>query len=59
VARFQGRVIIVNGLFSSAQCGRHDARIAASVNYRDNEERLFIRCVGDQVIADDMKTQWP
>src|SRR5579863_5019642 len=41
---------------ASEDCG-HEARAAASVHHGDNPERLFIRRVGNEVVADDREPQ--
>ncbi len=44
---------------SSAQDGCHDPRIAATVEYSQDNEGFFIWCVRDQKIPYRMKPQWP
>ena len=45
--------------FSSPQDGRHDPGIATAVNYGDNEERLLLSRIGDEIIVDRLKPQRP
>ena len=42
-----------------AQKRRNDPRIAATVQYRQHNERPFIGCVRNQIIPHRIKTQWP
>jgi hypothetical protein len=44
-------------LFSSAQDCRDDAGAAATMNYRDHNDRLFIWGVCNKEIAHDLKAQ--
>ena len=44
-------------LFSFSQNRGHHARVAASVQYRDNPQGLFVRRIGDQVFTYDGEPQ--
>ena len=45
-------------LLARTQHSCNDAWIAPTINNGNDKQRFFFRCVGDQVIANNVESQW-
>jgi hypothetical protein len=54
----RSRFMNLAALLSSTQDCRHDAGAAATMNYRDHNDRLFVRRISNKEVVHNLKSQW-